>query len=876
MGIVVASSSIASGRTVLLAQNMTNPGEVDPWAGVEEMVTYGSGGLAVGDFADADSVVAFGAEDLLAVGAQDISDLADFTPNLEIVNSGATTPTFFIRGVGLNDFNSNSTGAVAIYSDGVAVNAPALQLSTLFDVEGVTILRGPQGVGLNRNASAGTIKIRSRRPTGEVGGYLRADFGNYDSMDYEGAIEAPIVPGKAAARLAFRFTRRDGTMTNRCAGAPPLNQRVPYTGQAQFRGIGDWSWCGEAQPFITPGDISDIPVGLEKDVNDRHNWAARATFTFDPDTDLVPMSWTLNIHGSRRDELTRLGQSAGTGGFFCIDGDICSAPFFGIPPEDRGTQTTGLFGGLQGRTGQDYQPRETFERLGELSPCSVEKLGNVLGTCRFQGTAARENENQAKIQVAKELARELDDEPYEGDFNRTGDTTNTVLGGFLEGQFDWTNEIDVTTVTAFDYYDRSIDNDADFSPETLFHIKTTDDGYQFYQDINITGDFVDFDNPFSWDLSGWFLYERLSVDVTNDLGRDASIGVGSRRYSQRGWSTGASLDVGVDFFEDFRLDGGVRYNWDRKDLDYTLFPGEAVLTGNELTNLDETWEAATGTIRLTYNFREDTHVFGKYTRGWKPGTINATSGQGRPVTVADPEEIDSFEIGLEGAWFEDRILLRGQLFYYAYADYQIFTTQQLLGGNTEFVTLNAEDAEVYGAEAEFTARPFEYTELGVNFSWLESQFLDFVQVNQNIAVGGVFFQEVQNSGNQLLNSPRFKVILRAIQTIPIGLMGTLSFRYDGVWTDDTYFDASEGLGTPNLFGDRYFPEYAVGQTAYWIHNIRVGWTSIDGQLDAAFWMRNIADEAYKTYAFDASAFQNSTVQFLGDPRTYGVSFTVNF
>ena len=37
---------------------------------------------------------------LEAFGAQDISDLADFTPNLEIVSPGATAPTLFIRGVG--------------------------------------------------------------------------------------------------------------------------------------------------------------------------------------------------------------------------------------------------------------------------------------------------------------------------------------------------------------------------------------------------------------------------------------------------------------------------------------------------------------------------------------------------------------------------------------------------------------------------------------------------------------------------------------------------------------------------------------------------------------------------------------------------------
>ncbi len=138
--------------------------EPPPDSGIEEIVVLGAESEAVGDFEAGDSVVGFGAEDLAALGAQDIADIAEFTPNLEIVTSGATTPTFFIRGVGLNDFNPSSTGSVAIYQDDVAINSPALQLGTLFDVEAVNVLRGPQGTGLNRNASAGAIKIYSRKP----------------------------------------------------------------------------------------------------------------------------------------------------------------------------------------------------------------------------------------------------------------------------------------------------------------------------------------------------------------------------------------------------------------------------------------------------------------------------------------------------------------------------------------------------------------------------------------------------------------------------------------------------------------------------------------------------------------------------------------
>ena len=205
---------------------------------IEEILIFGSESEATGDFQAADSVTGFSTDDLAALGVQDIADLAGFTPNLEIVTSGATTPTFFIRGVGLNDFNANSTGAVAIYRDDVAINAPALQLSTLFDVEAVNVLRGPQGTGLARNASAGAIKIYSRKPTGEFGGFVRSEFGNFGTRDFQGAVESPLFEDILSGRFAFRFSQRDGTMKNRCGNATAFADRTPTPGRVQMNALG--------------------------------------------------------------------------------------------------------------------------------------------------------------------------------------------------------------------------------------------------------------------------------------------------------------------------------------------------------------------------------------------------------------------------------------------------------------------------------------------------------------------------------------------------------------------------------------------------------------------------------------------------------------
>jgi iron complex outermembrane receptor protein len=353
-----------------------------------------------------------------------------------------------------------------------------------------------------------------------------------------------------------------------------------------------------------------------------------------------------------------------------------------------------------------------------------------------------------------------------------------------------------------------------------------------------------------------------------------------RDYNQDTSSAGGYAYVSFDFLDDFTLDGGYRYNWERKDFFMVVQSGSGVEPTN--FNLDETWDSSTGTIRLTYRFREDTHVYWKFTRGWKPGSVNATASQFSGPTVASPEQIDSFEAGMRGAYFDGQLTFDANLFFYNYSDYQIFTAQQFLGGNPEFVILNAKDAEVFGAEVEATARPWEGALGVVRFGWLESQFLDFTTKDQFLrsASGGgspVNFREQQNSGNPLLNSPRFKVSLVAEQEFLLRRFGSLTLRYDGVWTDETFFDATGGAGLGNEDGEKFLPDDTIAQGAYWLHNLRATWRPEEqGQFEIAGWIRNIENETYKSYAFDGSSFQSTTIFFVGDPRTYGASLRVSF
>src|SRR5262249_36705433 len=365
---LVAPPMAHAEEPVLLAQNEPPPsgGTEEPSAaatgGVEEIIVKGAESAAAQDFNVADSVKAFSAADLVALGATNIADLAAFTPNLEIVTAGSTTPTFFIRGVGLNDFGANSTSSVAVYQDDVPMGSQALQLGSLFDMESVNVLRGPQGSGLARNSSAGAIKLYGRKPTGQFNGYLRADGGNYDFQYYEGAVEAPIYEDMLSARFAFLYQDRDGTMKNRCGDAPPFEGRATTLTR---RLVPPWSICGESVlGSMGVAQPSPIPPGLPRWVNDRHNWAGRGTMLFEP---TLETSFLFNAHGTHRNEDSRLGQSYGTNGIQCLYGVYSRYQPGNSGFYPQGYVVRNVLGGNQGSSG--YLTPEVRHRLTEMVPC---------------------------------------------------------------------------------------------------------------------------------------------------------------------------------------------------------------------------------------------------------------------------------------------------------------------------------------------------------------------------------------------------------------------------------------------------------------------------------------------------------------------------
>lgn len=150
---------------------------------------------------------------LLASGVTQADRLNNLAPALSIEPT-STGNLIFIRGVGNFTVVPSSDPAVAFNYDGVYVGRPTSTTGVFYDLDRVEILKGPQGILYGRNATGGAINVLPAQPKiGELGGYVSATYGNYNTINAEGAINVPI--GETGAfRLSAMTANHDGYLSD--------------------------------------------------------------------------------------------------------------------------------------------------------------------------------------------------------------------------------------------------------------------------------------------------------------------------------------------------------------------------------------------------------------------------------------------------------------------------------------------------------------------------------------------------------------------------------------------------------------------------------------------------------------------------------------
>ena len=142
-------------------------------------------------------------------------DISHQTPGLEVASAYGTgsSAQIMIRGVGQNDFGEGHESPVTPYIDEFyLVSVPAADFS-MFDLERVEVLKGPQGTLFGRNSTGGLLHYVTAKPTRETSGFVSIGGGSYSEIKAEGAISGSLSES-LAGRLSFLSHHSDGFKKN--------------------------------------------------------------------------------------------------------------------------------------------------------------------------------------------------------------------------------------------------------------------------------------------------------------------------------------------------------------------------------------------------------------------------------------------------------------------------------------------------------------------------------------------------------------------------------------------------------------------------------------------------------------------------------------
>ncbi len=135
-------------------------------------------------------------------------DLQNYAPSLSVsANLGSRdNDVYSIRGQG-QPFGGADPGVQTYFAE-VPFNSSGP--GTYYDMANIQVLNGPQGTLFGRSTTGGAVLFEPQRPTDQFGGYIETQLGNYGLVEFDGALNIPIIGDTLMARAAFDVEKRNG------------------------------------------------------------------------------------------------------------------------------------------------------------------------------------------------------------------------------------------------------------------------------------------------------------------------------------------------------------------------------------------------------------------------------------------------------------------------------------------------------------------------------------------------------------------------------------------------------------------------------------------------------------------------------------------
>jgi outer membrane receptor protein involved in Fe transport len=188
------------------------------------------------------NVSVLGADTLEDAGVQHLEDVMLLVPNLNYSGETSRPRYFQIRGIGEREqYQGAPNPSVGFIVDDIDFSGIGM-VATLFDVEQIEVLRGPQGTRYGANALAGLINVQTRDPGTETSMDSKIDIGSDGLISGGLAFGGSVGRNDAAYRVAVQGYQSDGFRDNVFSGRSNTNGRDELTTRAKLTWTAGPDW----------------------------------------------------------------------------------------------------------------------------------------------------------------------------------------------------------------------------------------------------------------------------------------------------------------------------------------------------------------------------------------------------------------------------------------------------------------------------------------------------------------------------------------------------------------------------------------------------------------------------------------------------------
>ncbi|NHO67396.1 TonB-dependent receptor [Aestuariicella hydrocarbonica] len=154
------------------------------------------------------ALTAYTGENLVDSGISNVVALQAVDPSVNVSTSNGAA-YIAMRGVASTDVTEIGDPSVPIARDGFFTNRSFNIFSSMYDVQRIEVLKGPQGTLFGRNSTGGLINIITNKPGQEFEGRVSLDVGNYSSRNIDAMVNVPVSE-KVQLRLSAVDRQHDG------------------------------------------------------------------------------------------------------------------------------------------------------------------------------------------------------------------------------------------------------------------------------------------------------------------------------------------------------------------------------------------------------------------------------------------------------------------------------------------------------------------------------------------------------------------------------------------------------------------------------------------------------------------------------------------